>query len=115
MLTAVDIAAERRLHFADAYGRCERCQGERMPCAVTILLDALDAERARADSSVPTRKPRATPMTEAHKHLCPGCRNKIVRWALLFCFDCNVKLREAGNVQLVSGEHQYPVYDNALP
>lgn len=42
------------------------------------------------------------------KHLCPSC-GSFVRWALLLCFDCNVKLREADGTQIVRGEHLYPV------
>lgn len=46
------------------------------------------------------------------KHLCPGC-GKFIKWSLLLCYDCNIKLRETGGTQLVSGEHVYPIYDNA--
>jgi len=42
------------------------------------------------------------------KHLCPGC-GRFVRWALLFCFDCNTKLRATNGTQIVDGEHVYPI------
>ena len=52
-------------------------------------------------------------MKRGAEHLCPTC-GKFIRWALLLCFDCNVKLRETGGTLLIAGRHQYPVYNNAI-
>lgn len=42
------------------------------------------------------------------KHTCPTC-TRYIRWALLMCFDCNAKLRDADGTIVIGGEHQYPI------
>ena len=46
------------------------------------------------------------------KHLCPRCE-RFVKWALLFCFDCNQLLPVDGCVQ-INGQPQYPTVDDLI-
>lgn len=46
------------------------------------------------------------------KHVCPAC-TRIIRWALLLCFDCNKRLRESGGCRAINGQPVYPLYETA--
>ena len=46
------------------------------------------------------------------KHLCPRC-GRFIKWALLFCFDCNDQIDPA-TLPTIGDEVIYPVAENNL-
>ena len=42
------------------------------------------------------------------KHLCPAC-GRFIKWALLFCFDCNARIPRLTLPQTADNQVMYPV------